>query len=76
MKNTETEFAGNRKVAFSASGEGNTVGLCCKNWAPPVRSLGAYTRACTQVSVMRTKGGRILIFPSCIVSKTVIGWSQ
>ena len=33
-------------------------------------------RTCSQESVMRNKGDRILIFFSCIVSKTVRAWHQ
>ena len=33
-------------------------------------------RTCSQESVMRNKGDRILIFSSCIVSKTVINWHR
>ena len=40
-------------------------------------SRGLYKmRACSQESVMRNKGVRILISFSSIVSKTVVGWRQ
>ena len=46
IKNTETEFGGNRKVVlFSVGGEGSTAGTWLKNCPPSsMRSLGAYIR--------------------------------
>ena len=69
-----------RWLLFSASREGNTVGSCLKNCAPcPLHeeSRGLYkARAPSQESVLRNKGGRILISSTFIVSKTVIDFHQ
>jgi len=68
IKNTETEFGGNRKVVlFSVGGEGNTVGTWLKNCSPLLHeeSRGLYKmRAHSQESVMRNKDVRILISSS------------
>ena len=78
MKNTETEFGGNRKVAFILSWRGGEHSrLMPEELCPLFREESGglcKARACSQESVVRNKGDRILISSSCIVSKTVIDW--
>ena len=78
MKNTETEFGRNKKVAFILSRQrGERVRLMPQDSSLHKQSRGLYkARAYSQEPAMRGKGDKILISSSCIVSKTVINWSQ
>ena len=72
----ETESGGNRKVALILSQQRAEHSRFMPQKLCPLleKSRGLYKmRACSQESVMRNKGVRILISSSCVVSKTVIG---
>ena len=77
MKNMETESGGNRKALILSQRRGEHRFMPQKLCPVLEESRGLYKmRACSQESVMRNKGVRILIAFSCIVSKTVVGWRQ
>ena len=78
MKYMETESGGNRKALILSQRRGEHSRFMPQKLCPVLEeSRGLYKmRACSQESVMRNKGVRILIAFSCIVSKTVVGWRQ
>ena len=76
LKNTETGFEGNRKVALVLIQQrGERSRLLLVRLPSNKKSRGLYKiKACSQELMMRNKGVRVLSSSSCIVSKTVIGW--